>query len=80
MPRYFFDLSLEGGRVPDPEGSDLADADAAWEAARRLAADLLGADLGRPVNWMGGLVVVRDERGEIVLEFPFEEAIEVRRR
>lgn len=76
MPHYFFDLSLGAETLPDPDGRRLPDADAAWELARRMAADLLHADFGGPVNWMGALVVVRDEAGETVLEFPFAEAVE----
>lgn len=76
MPRYRFDLSLSGDLLPDPDGRDLPDADAAWEVARRLARDLLRADLGPALNPLACLVVVRDEAGETVLEFPFAEAIE----
>ena len=78
MPRYFFDLLVEDGQVPDPDGRSLADADAAWEAARHLAVDLMRTDLGRPVNWLACSAVVRDEAGETVLEFPFSEAVEAR--
>ena len=76
MPRYFFHLVLEDAVLPDPDGQDLPDADAAWRVARRSAQDLMASDLGRPVNWMACRFEVRDEADEIVLEFPFAEAIE----
>ena len=76
MPRYHFDVSIGDVSLPDPEGRDLPDADAAWETAKRMAGDLMRSDLGPAVNWMRGLVVVRDEADEIVLEFPFAEAVQ----
>jgi len=77
MPRYFFHVSIAGSLVRDPDGRDLSDADAAWEAARSAALDLMQSDIGRPVNWHQCLLEVRDERDEVVLEFPFLEAIEI---
>ncbi len=77
MPRYFFHVSLEGTLIPDPDGQSLPDADAAWEQARDLARDLMRSDLGQPVNWFACHFEVSDERGEVILEFPFAEAVEV---
>ncbi len=77
MPRYFFHVSLEGSLIPDPDGQLLPDADAAWEQARDLARDLMRSDLGQPVNWFACHFEVSNEEGEVVLEFPFAEAIEV---
>ena len=76
IPRYFFHVVLEDAHLPDPDGQDLPDADAAWGVARRSAQDLMRSDLGRPVNWMACRFEVRDEADEIVLEFPFAEALE----
>ena len=44
MPRYFFNVSLEEHLLPDPEGQELPDPDAAWERARRIALDRAGWD------------------------------------
>ncbi len=77
MPRYFFHVSLEGTLIRDPDGHDLPDADAAWERARGAARDLMRTDLGRPVNWLACHFVVAGEDGEVVLEFPFAEAVEI---
>ena len=76
MPRYRFHLVLEDAVLPDPDGQDLPDADAAWGVARRSARDLMRSDLGQAVNWMACRFEVRDEADEIVLEFPFPEAVE----
>ena len=78
MPRYFFNVLLEGTRLPDHDGQDLPDADAAWEAARRAAQDLMNTSSGRPVNWHECLFEVRTADDQIVLEFPFLEAVEVK--
>lgn len=74
MPRYFFNVSLEDHLLPDPEGQELPDPDAAWETARRIALDAISVDEGRG-NWRNCHVEVRDAGGEIVLEFPFKEAV-----
>ena len=78
MPRYFFNVSLEDHLLPDPEGQELPDPDAAWETARRIALDAMSGDEGRPMNWQACYVEVKDRDGEIVLEFPFLEAVAVK--
>jgi hypothetical protein len=77
MPRYFFNLSIDGQMLPDQEGQVLPDADRAWEAARKAAKSLMKSKLGQPVNWLTSHFEVRDENDEVVLEFPFLEAIEI---
>ena len=78
MPRYFFNVVLDGTTLADPNGQELPDADAAWEVARRSALDLMKSDLGRPMNWVQCRFEVRDDANEVVLEFPFVEAVETR--
>jgi hypothetical protein len=77
MPRYFFNVSLEDHLLPDPEGQELPDAEAAWERARRIALDGMSVDAGGRVNWHACHVEVKDAGGEIVLELPFLEAVEI---
>jgi hypothetical protein len=79
MPRFFFHVSLEGSILRDDEGQDLPDADAAWESARGAALDLMKADLGRPVNWFDCYFQVMNGSEEVVLEFPFVEAVEIKK-
>ncbi len=38
----------------------------------------MSVDEGRPMNWQTCHVEVKDVDGEIVLEFPFLEAVEIR--
>ena len=78
MPRYYFHVSLPDTLIEDPDGQELPDADAAWETARRAARELMRADLGRPINWFACHIEVTDEAGEVVLEFPFSEAVEIK--
>jgi len=78
VPRYFFHLRCEDSTVPDPTGADLRDADHAWEAARSMARNLMSAPFDATVNWSLCSFEVRDEAGEIVLEFPFTEAVEIK--
>jgi hypothetical protein len=75
MSRYFFNLHLEGETVPDIEGQEFRDADEAWEATLAMAQNLMATEFSRPINWAACHFEVRDEAGNIVMEFPFVEAI-----
>lgn len=71
MPRYFFHLHAGESRAnPDTTGQRLPDPDAAWEAAWRIARQLLAWNL-EPVPWLDYQFQVTDEAGEIVCELPF---------
>ena len=74
MPRYFFNTRIGDELIDDPEGEELRDADRAWEIARAMVRELLKIE-----DAEGGLfhavLEVTDDEGEIVLEFPFTEAI-----
>jgi hypothetical protein len=75
MPRYFFNVHIGADALADPEGQDLRDADQAWEVAKAMAQNLMSTEFERPVNWAGAHIEVKDDLDEIVLEFPFLEAI-----
>ncbi len=73
MPRYFFHTLIDDDVLSDPEGAELSDADQAWDVARATAgAAVRGPDSGRLV---GAILLVTDAEGEVVLEFPFAEAL-----
>ena len=78
MPRSFFHLRCEDNTVPDPTGADLRDANHTWEAARSMARNLMSTQIDAAVNWLACSFEVRDEADEIVLEFPFTEAVEIK--
>jgi hypothetical protein len=74
MPRYFFNTRIGDELISDPEGEVLRNPDRAWEIARAMIRELLKTE-----DAVGGLLnailEVTDDEGEIVLEFPFAEAI-----
>ncbi len=74
MARYFFNTRIGGELVEDPEGEELRNPDRAWEVARDMIKELLRTEGGNAAL-MTAVIEVTDEDGEIVLEFPFSEAI-----
>lgn len=76
MPRYFFHTRIGETVIPDPEGAELQDPDHAWRVARAMIQQLL-ADEGEPADLLKASLEVTDADGEIVLEFPFTEALDI---
>jgi hypothetical protein len=74
MPRYYFNTRIGDELVADPEGEDLRNPDRAWEVARAMIRELLKTD-GAERALLNATIEVTDDEGEIVLEFPFTEAI-----
>ena len=74
MPRYFFNTRIGEELISDPEGEDLRDPDRAWEVARAMIRELLKSE-GTEGSLLNAVLEVTDDTGEIVLEFPFTEAI-----
>jgi hypothetical protein len=74
MPRYFFNTRIGDELISDPEGEELRNPDRAWEVARAMIQELLKTE-GAQAGLLNAILEVRDDEGEIVLEFPFAEAI-----
>ncbi|MGJ4905062.1 DUF6894 family protein [Bradyrhizobium sp. HKCCYLRH2060] len=74
MPRYFFNTRIGEELVSDTDGEVLRNPDRAWEVARDMIKELLRTEGGNAAL-MTAVIEVTDEDGEIVLEFPFSEAI-----
>jgi hypothetical protein len=74
MPRYFFNTRIGDDLIPDPDGVELRDPDQAWDMARTMIQEILRDQRDQP-NLLAASLEVTDERGEIVLEFPFTEAL-----
>ena len=74
MPRYFFNTRLGDEIVDDPDGEVLRNPDHAWETARAMIMQLLRSE-GTQRDLLAAVLEVTDEQGEIVLEFPFSEAL-----
>jgi hypothetical protein len=76
MPRYFFDVHIGPDILSDPEGQDLRDPDQAWEVARAMAQNLMNTKFEQPINWSSAHIEVKDDMDEVILEFPFLEALQ----
>jgi hypothetical protein len=74
MPRYFFNTRIGDELITDPEGEELRNPDRAWEVARAMILELLKSE-GANAVLLNAVVEVTDAAGELVLEFPFAEAI-----
>ncbi len=74
MPRYFFNTRIGEELIVDPEGEQLRDPERAWEIARAMILELLRSE-GASQTLLSAVIEVVDNDGEIVLEFPFTEAI-----
>jgi hypothetical protein len=74
MPRYFFNTRIGDDLIPDAEGEELPDADRAWDVAKAMVLDLL-ADQTDQAMLLTASLLVTDETGDVVLEFPFSEAL-----
>ena len=74
MPRYFFNTRIGDELISDPEGEELRNPDRAWEIAQAMIQELLQTE-GAEGVLLNAILEVTDDEGEIVLEFPFAEAI-----
>jgi hypothetical protein len=74
MPRYFFNTRIGDELIADPEGEELRNPDRAWEIARVMIRELLKTE-GAERGLLNAVLIVTDDDGETVLEFPFAEAI-----
>jgi hypothetical protein len=74
MPRYFFNTRIGEELIVDPDGEELRDSDRAFEIARAMILELLRSE-GTSPTLLNAVIEVMGDDGEIVLEFPFTEAI-----
>jgi hypothetical protein len=74
MPRYFFNTRIADELISDPDGLILRDPDRAWEMARAMILEILKTE-GADAVLLNAVIEVTDDEGDIVLEFPFTEAI-----
>ncbi len=76
MPRYFLDtLHIGEDLIPDPDGEELRNPDHAWGGGPRHDPRQLLAEQSEQPNLLSARLEVTDQAGEVVLEFPFAEAI-----
>jgi hypothetical protein len=77
MPKYFFNIHIGSDVLSDPDGQSLRDSDQAWEVANAMAQNLMDTEFETPINWASSHIEVKDDLDEVVLEFPFLEALQV---
>ena len=77
MPKYFFNIHIGEDVLGDPDGQSLRDPDQAWEVANAMAQNLMDTEFETPINWASSHIEVKDDLDEVVLEFPFLEALQV---
>lgn len=63
MPRFYFHVACQGGRLHDEEGLALPDAEAAWYQAVRSARELVRAELTLGGRWDDQAIEICDEGG-----------------
>lgn len=75
MPRFFFNIRNGDDYIADPDGTELADLDAAVEEALTGARELLSeiVRLGKLVD--GQSFEITDETGAVVWIVPFKDAV-----
>ena len=74
MPHYYFNV-CDGIAYEDHQGEDLADLEAARTYAGNMARDLRkGRNPAPHGDWSEWKIVVSDDSGDNVFEFPFSDA------
>ena len=74
MPRYFFNTRIGDELIVDPDGEDLRNPDRAWDVAGQMILEVVKSE-GAQRALLDAVIEVTDDEGEIVLEFPFTEAL-----
>ncbi|MDD1536950.1 MULTISPECIES: DUF6894 family protein [unclassified Bradyrhizobium] len=74
MPRYFFNTRIGDELIVDPDGEELRNPDRAWEVARQMILEVVKSE-GTQRALLEAVIEVTDTDGEVVLEFPFTEAL-----
>ncbi|RYD56768.1 MAG: hypothetical protein EOP60_04810 [Sphingomonadales bacterium] len=73
MPRYFFHLHHGVRALPDPEGSECANADAAVAQGVRTVLEMLADDVRQGRVDLGWRMTIEDASGRAVKAFTFAE-------
>ena len=77
MPRYYFHIERDGGKIVDEEGSSHADLQSVQAIALKSAADIAAEDLARGSTRLEQFVTVVDERGDEVVRVRVEATVDV---
>jgi hypothetical protein len=77
MPRYYFHLCERTGSLPDHEGEEIANLDAARDIALKNARALIAADARHGVVDLTQRIEVRTAAGEVVHVLSFRDAVQL---
>lgn len=78
MTRYYLHLHNRIGSVPDDEGAEIQNLDAAHEIAIASIRDILGEEVKKGRLDLFGRIDIADADGEILRVVPFSAAVELR--
>jgi len=78
MPHFYFHVFNGSGETRDEEGVDLPDLAAAVARATSGIRSILCDELSRGLLDLGGMIRVTDEQGRMLIEVPFDTAVELR--
>ena len=71
MPRFYFHTRRGQMTVLDQEGVDLPDITLAEDEAKRRAEPIVASEAPKGVPATSGKIIVDDDNGQTVFEFPF---------
>jgi len=71
MPRFYFHTRRGQMTVLDQEGVDLPDITDAEDEAKRRAQAIVASEAPKGVPVTNGKIIVDDDNGQTVFEFPF---------
>lgn len=78
MPHFYFHLSNGIGEVPDEEGVDLPDLEAARMQAVAAIRSILSEELSQGLLDLNGMIHITDHAGRLMLDVRYCDAVEVR--
>lgn len=76
MARYFFNV-VDGTRIDDDEGQNLADLDAARLTAIHSARRIMGHEIWSGRLPLNEVIEITDPTGRVLLIVPFKEAVQI---
>ena len=75
MPRYFFNIRQGDQTIIDDEGVECESLDAVRDEALQSAREIMSNDFRSGAAGVDRMFVIKDSKGDIVHELPFQAAI-----
>jgi hypothetical protein len=75
MPRYYFHVRTHGVLEKDPEGTDFASADLAYDEAVKGAREIMGEKVCNGEIVDGETFEITNESGEVVATLPLKSVV-----